>query len=759
MDLQDVSHDARYAQILETYKSRLEAARTREGEIPTDRSSRNELEKDHMAQYELEVNKPGAKGMRAAVVGDPYPPSVAPLQDLKQTMISKLALETHHRGYYLILRFFVPPIRVMSIISLAEDEAGAVLTFSLYQQECEDLKTAGEILENGSVILLKEPYFKCVGDGGYGIRVDHPTDIIWLANDDPRVPLAWKSSQKDVGKSGEEWKQEGNGHVNEGRFREAIKSYTAALATSPARDEAEVIHNNRALAYLRAKMYDSALADTAFVQELEHRSEKALYRGALALYSLGRYHEAFGTLQVLTAKFPASKAGASELLRIQARMDEQDRGVYNFKKMHKASRLRPPIVDCATHIGPVAIRNVPGKGRGLFTTRSVEAGDLLMCEKAFAYAHADQSSDPGSNMTADIGLLLNIHSKRVTIGTHVSQLAGIYQNLANNPSVAPEFLDLYSGSYERASQLTADGAAVVDSFLIEKIVSMNAFGSPISSKNVSFTSATLSQHHNDIFDASGVWIKAAYINHSCMKNCARTFIGDMMIVRATKNMSADTELVWCYSDPMEPEKMQKSLLDGWGFTCHCERCEDDSKTPKELKTERQHLMSRMKDSDPAKIALQMEETYLSPARDIPRLELSQIYLTLSYLHKQNSNIINAGVYALKALDALGFVIAGVNKQTCKSTGKSGLVVKQWGYAAEQLAECWETLWNVWSLVSPDLTEKAKEYWKLAYVMVRAGEGETFEQTYKLKALKSPNSMGSGLNGKLADNLGALRIAR
>ncbi|KAH7357056.1 hypothetical protein BKA65DRAFT_392716 [Rhexocercosporidium sp. MPI-PUGE-AT-0058] len=765
MDLQDVSHDERYAKLLETYQTRLEAARAREGEIPTDRPSRNQLARDHMEQYGIDVRNSGAKGMRVSVVGDPYLPSTAPVHELKKTMISKLTLETHHRGSYLLLRCFVPPIRVMGIISLAEDEAGDAITFSLYQQECEDLQSAGEILKKGSIILLKEPYFKCVGDGGYGLRVDHPSDVVWLSIDDPRVPPAWRETGDTGAKSGEELNQEGNAYVSEGKFKQAIERqvrvfygetpYAAALATTPTSVEAEIIHNNRALALLRVKKYDAALADTIYVQELRARSEKALYRGALALYNLRRYREAFETLQVLTAKYPASKPGAFEILRVQARINEQDHGIYSFKKMHKASRLRPPIIDCATHIGPVEVRNILGKGRGLVTTRRVDAGELLMCEKAFSYCHAEQLKDPKSAATAEIGILVNLRTKRLTIGTHVSQLPGIYQNLASNPSVALEFMSLYSGSYERADTQSVNGVPVIDSFLIERIVSLNAFGSPVNSKDVEFTSASLSKNHSKIFDASGVWIKAACINHSCMKNCARTFIGDMMIVRATKDLPADTELSWCYSDPMDREKMQKSLSDSWGFKCNCEICQDDSRTPAELRNRRNQLMAKIKNSDPSKIAADMEKTYLSPAHDIPRLELSQIYLTLSYLHKQNSDLIEAGVHALKALEALGYVITGVNKKTLKSAGKGGLMVKQWGYAAEQLSECWETLYTVWSLISPDLTEQARKYWKLAYIMVRAGEGDTFEQTYRLKA---PATSAESANGKLAVQIGTVNLS-
>lgn len=296
----------------------------------------------------------------------------------------------------------------------------------------------------------------------------------------------------------------------------------------------------------------------------------------------------------------------------------------------------------------------------------------------------------------------------------------------------------------------------ITSFLIERIVSLNAFGSPVSSKDIDYTSATLSKNHNELFDASGAWIKAAYINHSCMKNCARTFIGDMMIVRATKDMLADTELGWCYADPMNREKMKKSLSDSWGFKCDCEICQDDSKTPVELCAKRKELMAKIKISNPSQIAAEMEKTYLSPSRDIPRLELSQIYLTLSCLHKQNGNIVQAGENALKALDALGFVIGGVNRNTCKSAGKGGLVVKQWGYAAEQLAECWETLWTVWSFISPDLAEKAREYWKLAYAMVRAGESDTFEQTYRANLSKMA---AESANGNRADRVGGLKLGK
>ncbi|KAK0100838.1 hypothetical protein ONS95_007285 [Cadophora gregata] len=753
MDIQDVSHDAQYAHILLGQKARLEAARARKGERPTDRSSRNALARDHMIQYQqfMALRKSGSKDvqMRASIVGDPYLPSTAPVKNLKKTMIDKLTLENHHRGYYLLLRLFVTPVRLTGIISLAEDEAGDALTFSLYQQENEDVRPAADILEKDSVLLLKEPYFKCVGDGGYGLRVDHPTDIVWLSNDDPLVPSAWKTTKIESAKNGAEWKQKGNDEVKEGKFREAVNSYTAALDASTTSTEAEIIHNNRALAYLRLKQFDAALQDANFIVDHAARSEKALYRGALALYNLSRYQEALELLQILLNKYPASQSGAFELARIKARLREQNTGLYNFKKMYKAAKLRPPLIDCATYIGAVEVRETPGKGRGLFTTQGINAGDLLMCEKAFSYAHAENSSN-SDVPTADIGILVNLGTNRLTMGTHVSQLTEIYQKLANNSSMASEFLDLYSDSYKRATEVKVDGAPVVDSFLIERIVSLNVFGSTVTSKDTLQTSS-----QDSIFGASGLWIKAAYINHTCMKNCARTFIGDMMIVRATKDMPADTELGWCYADPMNREKMQKSLSDSWGFKCNCALCRDDAKTPTKVKAKRKEILASLATSDPRDAAVKLENTYISPVKDIPRFELFQLYSAMAQHFIKNNgsgNQLNASIYALKALEALGFVTVGVDMKTSKSLrSKTGLVVKQWGYAAEELTSCWEILWSVWRVTSPDLAEKAKAYWKLAYMMVRAGESETFDSFYSLE--KSEESASD----KLIDGLRAMKL--
>lgn len=68
--------------------------------------------------------------------------------------------------------------------------------------------------------------------------------------------------------------------------------------------------------------------------------------------------------------------------RAQSRTVEQKSGVYNFKELQaNAKKLRPPHLDHATYIGPVEIRQIESKGRGLFVTKAVKAGELLCAKK------------------------------------------------------------------------------------------------------------------------------------------------------------------------------------------------------------------------------------------------------------------------------------------------------------------------------------------------------------------------------------------
>ena len=148
------------------------------------------------------------------------------------------------------------------------------------------------------------------------------------------------------------------------------------------------------------------------------------------------------------------------LQRFQDRLAEQRTGVYDFAAMQfEIQTLRPPHLDHATYIGPIEVRNTKTKGRGVFTTKSVKAGDLLLCEKAFSHSYASEDGGAGKSR---VSLLVNPERNRCTMGTQADLIKAIAQKLYRNPSLARAFTTLFHGDYEAVTTSSVDGKPVVD---------------------------------------------------------------------------------------------------------------------------------------------------------------------------------------------------------------------------------------------------------------------------------------------------------
>jgi len=224
-------------------------------------------------------------------------------------------------------------------------------------------------------------------------------------------------------------------------------------------NEIEIIKRNRSLAFLKTKQFDAALSDTGFPDFGSNSTEKALFRAAEALYFLGRFNECCEVLEILRTNFPNNKQALAVLDRARVRCSEQSTGNYNFKLLQaEAKKLRPPQLDHATYIGPVEIRKTEGKGRGLFVTKAVKAGDLLLCEKAFGHAYTAENDEGNSKVT----LLINPETSKGFMGGQADLIRIIVQKLYHNPSIAPAFTTLHHGTYEAVSTPVVDGKPVVD---------------------------------------------------------------------------------------------------------------------------------------------------------------------------------------------------------------------------------------------------------------------------------------------------------
>lgn len=223
MDVDNVS--ARYGEWIDRQKQTLLEAKKRQGHRPHDRTSREYAYCKFMMSHTSSTSSSKieqAPQMHSSFMPPAYLPCITPMARLKPIAIKDLQLEVHHRGTFLLLRSITPPNRMTAIMALMEDENRDVILLQLYQHEDENKRAAVDIVNIGTVLLVKEPYFKVMGDGEYGLRADHLSDVIQLKREDGRIPQAWQPPRREMEHSAESLKIKGNLLMKECRYWDAI---------------------------------------------------------------------------------------------------------------------------------------------------------------------------------------------------------------------------------------------------------------------------------------------------------------------------------------------------------------------------------------------------------------------------------------------------------------------------------------------------------------------------------------------------------
>jgi tetratricopeptide (TPR) repeat protein len=506
----------------------------------------------------------------ALAVGQPYPPCTLELEELESMAFTDLKMETHHRGKKLAIKR-ASPVVGLAVRSwcMVQDEEGREterLEFGLHK-----LRHAEEVLELTKMFIIKEPYFTMTDDGEATIRIDHPSDLVSITDEIVDTDF------KDVAaaeKAATKCKNQGNTALKEqdlpeayARYSEGLKIATANSISNLARD----IARNRAYVSLLLGQLDGVLEDAkaSLIREGDQRSKdldsKAYFRAGSAAYLLGQYQLAKKLFEEQQKLTPDDKDARTYLKRIAVRLQEQESGSHNFTKMRVNLSKARSRVDAATFTGNTEVKDSKNKGRGLFATRSIAAGELIMCEKAFCVVW-------GHEREAMTAMTYDLRDDKIRVSP-IGLSRAIVQKLISNPSQIPALMDLY-GDWE-GSDSNDD---TVDVFRIHDIMSRNAFGP-----------GNQFGEENARNASTGLWIHAAYINHSCIPNASKEYVGDVLILRATRTISAGEELFHAYDENSDYDTRQSSLMTTWGFKCSCKLCEAESKDSPEVRAKREEL--------------------------------------------------------------------------------------------------------------------------------------------------------------------------
>ncbi len=63
---------------------------------------------------------------------------------------------------------------------------------------------------------------------------------------------------------------------------------------------------------------------------------------------------------------------------------------------------------------------------------------------------------------------------------------------------------------------------------------------------------------------TGVWLVSSAINHSCIGNVSRSFVGDLLLLRANRHIKAGDEILMRYKNPKNGvDELHATLQKTW----------------------------------------------------------------------------------------------------------------------------------------------------------------------------------------------------
>lgn len=204
-----------------------------------------------------------------------------------------------------------------------------------------------------------------------------------------------------------------------------------------------------------------------------------------------------------------------------------------------------------------------------------------------------------------------------------------------------------------------------------------------------------------------------------------------MIVRASRDMEAGTEITFWYKSPDDiSRKDMDEAHKHWGFVCACAICLDARATSAVILRKREKLVEDLKrvfnplaTEKIVRLLDTLNQTYTQPAEDVPRLLLWDPQLALTRIYASQKKACKSMESAVKVLTSLGFVVVGADSSQTLFT------IVRWGFLVDNLVETFLHLRAAFTAMKAMKdSARAEEYARTTYKIV-VGEDESFDATY------------------------------
>lgn len=376
-----------------------------------------------------------------------------------------------------------------------------------------------------------------------------------------------------------EWRRIGNQHFAFKRYQDSVYAYTKSIVGG---DTSIDLLANRAAAYIALTKFKFALLDVEQALAIDKNHIKCVYRKVKALFGLKLYDEAVAYIETITLESIPSKDRhiiTDAVVKAKSFIAQSKHGEYPWDDLYTSTSI---YQDMADFTGSVVLKESPMKGRGLFATKSIKAGELILASKAFAYLQ-DKIEIPDEilNSISSHWSPTDLLSAQINIQLEQKVL----QVLKENPSKCQQLYTLYAGPkfgylppYEEGA-ITKD--LQIDFERVEEICRYNR----ISNCDDSAEDGSMKRN-------AGIWIYPSFLNHDCVDaNSSWQNLGDLLFVRAYRNISEGEEILITYQAPNG--LIAQEALNMYGFNCTCRLCLRDRQDNKNIQAKRAKLFSQL----------------------------------------------------------------------------------------------------------------------------------------------------------------------
>lgn len=326
--------------------------------------------------------------------------------------------------------------------------------------------------------------------------------------------------------------------------------------------------SNRAEARYRMGDLDEALQDCNEALQVENSHFKTLLCKGRILLALNRYASALECFR-LASLDPQAIAHSEDLSRSLERcrkLELQSRTGNIDLSDWVVGGFRGELPELAEFVGAVEIKKSDLSGRGLFATKNIDAGTLMLVNKAIAVERGILVGEELGE-TKQLVMWKNFVN-RVADSTlkceRMSRLMGMLSSGEEDES-GLEIPDVTIFEPEK-EELTrcSNHHKTLEMDRILSILDANSFVEDA-------VSAKVLGRNRDYYGV-GIWVLPSFINHSCCPNARRIHVGNYMIVHASRDIKAGEEITFPYLDVLKPVETRQKMLANWGFRCSCRRC-------------------------------------------------------------------------------------------------------------------------------------------------------------------------------------------